>query len=55
MTKYATAPEIHTIKGTVTKQQKGQQGPAMTIGEPSNRSNRTNIFPNRRAKQQQNE
>ena len=35
------------IKGTVTKQQKGQHGPAMTMGDPSARSQRENMFPMR--------
>ena len=50
--KYATRPDIPTIIGTVTPRQKGQHGPATTIGEPSEYSMRINMFPTRRAQQQ---
>ena len=53
MTKYETAPDTANINGNVTNRQKGQQGPAMTIGVPSVLSHKTNIFPNRLAQQHQ--
>ena len=52
--KYATAPAMHTMMGRVTNIQNGQQGPAMTMGDPSARSHKINILPNRRAQQQKN-
>ena len=53
ITKYETAPDTAKINGKVTNMQKGQQGPAMTIGVPSILSHNTNIFPRRLAQQHQ--
>lgn len=44
---------IPMIRGIVTNMQNGQQGPATMIGLPSFFSKRTNMFPSRRAQQQQ--
>uniref|UniRef100_A0A6S9AIN9 Uncharacterized protein n=1 Tax=Ditylum brightwellii TaxID=49249 RepID=A0A6S9AIN9_9STRA len=52
-TKYETSAEQSSISGNVTNVQKGQQGPATIIGEPSLVSMRKNMLPTRREQQQQ--
>lgn len=50
--KNSMSKEVIRINGNVTKVQKGQQGPVITIGVPSSSSNKLNIPPMRLAQQQ---
>jgi hypothetical protein len=51
--KNITSIDMPIINGSVMNKQKGQQGPAMTMGVPSDRDIRANMLPMRLAQQQQ--
>ena len=51
--KKITSIDIPIINGKVMNKQKGQQGPAITIGVPSDLDIRANMLPIRFAQQQQ--